>query len=151
VRTEVIGQVAPWHSGSQHPEMPYRTRRSFTRGMPRGLFGSIGLMAVHSWIGEFVAHDLSPRFWGLKSRSEGWPQRLFSRGHSRLKGRFWGEADINQRTKAAGSVENGPSATFQHHVEAALRTAKNDIFLAVIIAWVTACDVAIFWRCLAGL
>jgi hypothetical protein len=24
-------------------------RASFTQGTPRGLFGSIGLMAVHSW------------------------------------------------------------------------------------------------------
>jgi hypothetical protein len=28
--------------------MPFRTRRSFTRGTPRGLLGSIGLMATHS-------------------------------------------------------------------------------------------------------
>jgi hypothetical protein len=30
-------------------KMPFRTRLSFTRGTPRGLFGSKGLMAVHSW------------------------------------------------------------------------------------------------------
>jgi putative endonuclease len=29
-------------------KMPLSTRRSFTRRTPRGLFGSIGLMAVHS-------------------------------------------------------------------------------------------------------
>src|SRR5262249_43966867 len=29
-------------------KMPLRTRRSFTRGTPRGLFGNIGLMAAHS-------------------------------------------------------------------------------------------------------
>jgi hypothetical protein len=29
-------------------KMPLRMRRSLTRGTPRGLFGSIGLMAVHS-------------------------------------------------------------------------------------------------------
>jgi hypothetical protein len=29
-------------------KMRLRTRRSFTRGTPRGLFGSIGLMATHS-------------------------------------------------------------------------------------------------------
>jgi hypothetical protein len=28
--------------------VPLRTRRSFTRGPPRGLFGSIGLMTLHS-------------------------------------------------------------------------------------------------------
>ena len=31
----------------------------------RHVFGSIGLMAAHS---EFIAHDSSPRFWGLESR-----------------------------------------------------------------------------------
>jgi hypothetical protein len=30
-------------------KMPLRTRRSSTRGMPRGLFGSIGLMTLQSW------------------------------------------------------------------------------------------------------
>jgi hypothetical protein len=30
-------------------KMPLRTRRSFTRATPRGLFGSIDLMAAHSW------------------------------------------------------------------------------------------------------
>jgi magnesium transporter len=29
-------------------KMPLRTRRSSTRGMPRDLFGSIGLMTLHS-------------------------------------------------------------------------------------------------------
>src|SRR6202022_2994597 len=29
-------------------KMPFRTRRSSTRGMPRGLFGGIGLIAAHS-------------------------------------------------------------------------------------------------------
>ena len=29
-------------------KMPLRTRRSFTRGTPRGLFGRNGVMAVHS-------------------------------------------------------------------------------------------------------
>src|SRR5215217_284507 len=29
-------------------KMPLRTRRSFTRGTPRGLFGRNGLMAAHS-------------------------------------------------------------------------------------------------------
>jgi len=29
-------------------KMPFRTRRAFRRGTPRGLFRSIGLMAPHS-------------------------------------------------------------------------------------------------------
>jgi hypothetical protein len=48
VRTEVIGQVAPWPDRNTQ-KVSLRTRRSFTRGTPRGLFGSIGLMSVHSW------------------------------------------------------------------------------------------------------
>jgi hypothetical protein len=49
VRAEVVRQVAPWRPRSQETQkMPLRTRGSFTRGTPRGLLGSIGLMAVHS-------------------------------------------------------------------------------------------------------
>jgi hypothetical protein len=44
--------------------MPLSTRRSFTRGTPRALFGSIGLIAAHS-IGEFVAHDWRLQFGSL--------------------------------------------------------------------------------------
>jgi hypothetical protein len=48
VRTEAVGQIAPWCSGPQDPEDAIEERRSLTRGTPRGLFGSIGLMAAHS-------------------------------------------------------------------------------------------------------
>jgi hypothetical protein len=30
-------------------KMPLRTRRASTRGMPRGLVGSIARMTLHSW------------------------------------------------------------------------------------------------------
>jgi hypothetical protein len=43
-----LRQITPRCSGSQDPEIPLRTRRSFNRGTPRGLFGSIGLMTDHS-------------------------------------------------------------------------------------------------------
>jgi hypothetical protein len=43
-----IRQIAPWCAGSQHQQMPLRTRRSSTRGTPRALFGNIGLMVAHS-------------------------------------------------------------------------------------------------------
>jgi hypothetical protein len=46
IRTELLRQIPPDRNTQK---MPFRTRRSFTRGMPRGLFGSIGLMAAHSW------------------------------------------------------------------------------------------------------
>src|SRR5262249_11990099 len=36
-------------------------------------------------VGEFVAHDSSPRFWGLESRREGWPQRALVCRHLRLR------------------------------------------------------------------
>jgi hypothetical protein len=71
----VAGGVGPKSSGmprhgapDRNPQkMSLRTRRSFTRGTPRGFFGSIGLMAVHSCVtmGKFVAHGSSPRFRGL--------------------------------------------------------------------------------------
>src|SRR5262249_8879654 len=48
VRTEVVRQVTPWRPDRKTQNMPLRTRRSFTRGTPRGLLGSIGLMAIHS-------------------------------------------------------------------------------------------------------
>jgi hypothetical protein len=49
VRAERLRQIAPRCAGSQDQKMPFRTRRSLPRGTPRGLFGSIGLMAAHSW------------------------------------------------------------------------------------------------------
>src|SRR5262245_10801921 len=48
VWAELARQVAPWRPRSQHPKSAIEDTRSFTRGTPRGLFGSIGLMAVHS-------------------------------------------------------------------------------------------------------
>ena len=48
--------------------MPLSTRRSFTRRTPRDLFGSNGLMADHSEVAEFVAHDPRLQFRSLKSR-----------------------------------------------------------------------------------
>ena len=42
--------------------MPFRTRLSFTRGTPRGLFGSSRFDGDPFIIGEFVAHDSSPQF-----------------------------------------------------------------------------------------
>src|SRR5215469_13505743 len=41
-------QIPPRRARAQDQKMPLRTRRSATRGMPRGLFGSIGLMTLHS-------------------------------------------------------------------------------------------------------
>lgn len=48
VRAKVIRQIAPRCPRSQDPENAMRTRGSFTQGTPRGLFGSMGLMAIHS-------------------------------------------------------------------------------------------------------
>jgi hypothetical protein len=41
-------QITPGAPDRRTQKMPLRTRRSFTRRTPRGLFGSIGLMAVQS-------------------------------------------------------------------------------------------------------
>jgi hypothetical protein len=49
VRTELIGHVAPRRSGAQHPEDAIEDTPVVTRGTPRGLFGSISLIAAHSW------------------------------------------------------------------------------------------------------
>ena len=48
VRTERIRQIAPWCSGSQDPENAIENTTAFTRGTPRALLGSIGLIAVYS-------------------------------------------------------------------------------------------------------
>lgn len=47
-RTKRVGQITPRCSERKTQKMPLRTRRSFTRGTPRGLLGSMGLMAIHS-------------------------------------------------------------------------------------------------------
>jgi hypothetical protein len=83
--------------------MPFRTRLSFTRGTPRGLFGSIGLMAVHS-VGEFVAHDSSPQFGSL---NHGSPAKRNAPGPL-LARRLRTGADINQSSISAKCVENDP-------------------------------------------
>ena len=49
VRTEMSGRSRQGAPDRSTQKMPLRTRRSFTRGTPRGLLGSIGLMAAHSW------------------------------------------------------------------------------------------------------
>jgi hypothetical protein len=51
--TSGTGAIGRWQVRHGAPErrtqkMPLSTRRSFTRRTPRGLFGSIGLMAAHS-------------------------------------------------------------------------------------------------------
>jgi hypothetical protein len=43
-----LRQIAPGAPERKTQKMPFRTRRSSTRGMPRGLFGSNDLMAAHS-------------------------------------------------------------------------------------------------------
>jgi hypothetical protein len=66
--------------------MPLSTRRSFTRGTPRGLFGSIGLMAAHC-----------PVFFAAISERRAWPSsttptvmfgfwRTIARTMTRLRG-----------------------------------------------------------------
>jgi hypothetical protein len=44
-------------------KIPFWTRRSSTRGMPRGLFGSIGLITLA--VAEFIAHESVLHFGSL--------------------------------------------------------------------------------------
>jgi hypothetical protein len=48
VRTVAAGQVTPRRPERRTQKMPFNTRLSSTRGMPRGLLGRIGLIIVHS-------------------------------------------------------------------------------------------------------
>ncbi len=48
VESECSQHIAPWCSGSKDPENAIKNTTSFTRGTPRGLLGSIGLIAAHS-------------------------------------------------------------------------------------------------------
>src|ERR1700676_2987056 len=65
--------------------MPFRTRRSFTRGTPRTLFGSIGFDGGPIVVTEFVAHDSRFRF---RTLDHGLVRDLnsmsaYARGHGR--------------------------------------------------------------------
>src|SRR5215204_3742212 len=55
--------------GTHTQKMPLRTRRSFTLGTPRGLFGSIGLMAIHSSLESSYRMIRPPRVRGLNHGS----------------------------------------------------------------------------------
>ena len=57
----MIRQITPRCPGSQDPEDAVEDTSVVYRATPRGLFGSIGLMASHFIVGEFVAHDSTPR------------------------------------------------------------------------------------------
>src|ERR1043166_709400 len=110
VRTEVIGQVAPWCSGSQHPE------------------GAIeDAPVVHPWhaarlvrqhradgcpfvVGEFVTHDSSPRFRGLNHGPRA--GLTFNPSPFTSRASLWGKPDINRLIKSAKSIENDPQRSF---------------------------------------
>ena len=49
VRTKNVRQVPPRRLGPQYPKDAIEDAAVVHRGTPRGLFGSIGLMAAHSW------------------------------------------------------------------------------------------------------
>ena len=87
-------------------KMPLRTRRSFTRGTPRGLFGQHRLDGNPFIIGGFVAHDSSPQFGSLNHRGSA-NATLLARPVRRLSA----EADINLPTIPDESVENDPERT----------------------------------------
>jgi hypothetical protein len=64
--------------------MPFRTRLSFTRGTPRGLFGSVGLMAVHSWSASSCA-SFEPPVREFESRQTGQTQRCWPEPFTALR------------------------------------------------------------------
>lgn len=135
----VAGGVGPKLSGRSRrgapdrktQKMPLRTRRSFTRGTPRGLFGSIGLMADHSF-GEFVAHDSALDLGGLESSSADglnmpgqgalWSRCARSSGHDAPeRGRvilplsFVVGSSPHARRRITGSAKSQEKGTAQFH------------------------------------
>jgi hypothetical protein len=83
--------------------MPLRTRRSLTRGTPRGLFGSMGLMAIHSSSASSYPM-IRAQFGSLNHRD---PARRNAFGQARLDA-YGVEADISQPTIPTETVENDP-------------------------------------------
>src|SRR5687767_3175358 len=76
-RVETTSRITRRENGApdrKTQKMPFRTRRSFTRGTPRGLLGNIGPDGGPLVIGEFVAHDSKLPVWGLESRAYGQSQ-----------------------------------------------------------------------------
>jgi hypothetical protein len=63
-------------------------------------------------VGEFVAHDSSPRFRGLNHDPRTGLNGPPIRRRLRPWRRFWAKTDINRLTKFTESVEQDPSATF---------------------------------------
>jgi hypothetical protein len=74
--------------------MPFRTRLSFTRGTPRGLFGSSRFDGDPFIVGEFVAHDSILQFWSLNHGDLAECNALARPPLRRLRA----EADVNHLT-----------------------------------------------------
>ncbi|MBA7473270.1 hypothetical protein ES707_08605 [subsurface metagenome] len=103
-RTKRLGQITGGSPGSQDPETTLRTRRSVTPGMPRGLFGSIGLSPFI--VREFVPHDSSPGSGVGPAESNVLGPVLVRRSGA--------GADINPPTTLSETGENDPLQTFGH-------------------------------------
>jgi hypothetical protein len=108
VRTEVIGQVAPWCSGSQHPEDAIEDAPVIHPWHAARLVRQHRLDGCPFVVGKFVAHDSSPRFRGLNHDPRAGLNEPSIRHHLC---RFWSKPDINRLTRPAGSVENDPLQT----------------------------------------
>ena len=117
VRTEVVRQVAPWRSGSQHPEDaiedapvvdPWHATRLVWQHRPDG---------CPFVDGEFVAHDSSPHFRGLNHDPKAGLNGPSICVAVDVPGRFWGKPDINRLAKPAESVENDPNRTSRNCVD----------------------------------
>ena len=104
VRTEVIGQVAPWCSRSQDPEDAIEDTPVVHPWHAARLVRQHRLDGRPFMVGEFVAHDSSPRFRGLNH-----DPRAGLNGPSYAQSRFWGVADIKIVVQGNQSVVNDPS------------------------------------------
>src|SRR5262249_19478660 len=112
VRTERIRQIAPRCPRSQDPEDATEDTTVIHPWHATRLVGQHRLDGSPLIIGEFVAHDSSPRFKG------GLNHRLLATS-TRLplvalpaKVAFWGQADINRQTRpSVKSEKNDPKLT----------------------------------------
>ena len=106
VRTKMIRQIAPRCPGSQDPEDAVEdTSVVYPRNATRPI-RQHGLDGSPFTIREFVAHGSSPQFGSLNHGG------LAESNLSRSPWRFGAEADINQPTTPAETVENDPQKTF---------------------------------------
>lgn len=104
VKTKFTGRSRHGAPERRTQKMPLSTRRSFTRGTPRGLFGRNGLMAAPFIIREFVAHDSRLRL-GMLNHAPGDannPKPIAAVANAMFYFRFRGYTDMNWQAGRPG-------------------------------------------------